>query len=271
MKWTNVALEKIPYDEYSLKSIPSKGSVLRKVQELEKTESSHVSISKLEQIKHNVKTVHPIEVLYPSNVLTMTQSREILDRLATTGVNSHWKYFLLSLGVSPFTLPLGLLPVVPNLPGIYLLYRAWCNWKAWEGAKHLAYLVKEDHLVFKASDALNEAYAGSPKYLVVPSSSSRAEKKTAAKAEISENSLKINGESEKSEENESSSSSSSSTSPTSTTTTTLQEVVILDSLRIEQVTKSIDATQDLSRELARAVHQVEKRMENERKEAANER
>lgn len=164
VRWANVALEKVPYDEYSLKSIPSKSAVLRKVKEMEKEKASHVSVAELEKMKDNVETIHRIQVQYPSNILTQSQSLEIVTRLATKGTATHWKYFLLSLGLAPLTLPIGLIPVLPNLPGFYLLYRAWCNWKAWEGAKHLSYLVKEDHLEFTPSEALNKAYDGCPKF-----------------------------------------------------------------------------------------------------------
>lgn len=53
------------------------------------------------------------------------------------------------------TLPMALIPVVPNVPGFYLLYRAWSNWKAYEGGKHLNYLLKNDQLTFKTQSTLD--------------------------------------------------------------------------------------------------------------------
>lgn len=223
VSWANKALERIPYDEYSLKSIPSKSSVLRKVQK-EEEEYSHVSVAELEKIKHDVAAIQSIEVQYPSDVLTKDQSLEIMSKLASNGVNMHLKYFWISLGLSPFTLPVALLPVLPNLPGFYLLYRAWSNWKAWEGAKHLSYLIKEDHLTFVANQALNKAYVGSPRFLSTIPDKSNLESAPAN-----------------------------------------EEVVILDSQRIKEVATSVEATSELSAELARAVHQVEKKIASEQK------
>lgn len=218
VKWANIALERIPYDEYALKSIPSMSSVLRKIQKEEKEESfAHVSVRELEKIKHDVAAIHSIEVQYPSDILTKDQSLEIMSKLASNGVNMHLKYFWISLGCSPLTLPMALLPVLPNLPGFYLLYRAWSNWKAWEGAKHLNYLVKEDHLHFTPSKALNDAYKGTFKFI---------------------------GNSNASSVNE--------------------ETVVLNPERIEQVATSVDATTELTAELTRAVHQIEKKLATEK-------
>ena len=216
VRWANVALEKIPYDEYSLKSIPSKSRVLKKIED--NNQSAHVSIKHLEKIQHNVDNIHPVEVLYPARVFSQQQSLDIMRRLAVVGEQQHWKYFLVSLGLSPLTLPLSLLPVFPNLPGIYLLYRAWSNYKAFEGAKHLRYLIEQDQLEFKDCASLNESYSSALEAVGAAAANEKAG-------------------------------------------STDHEVVILNRENIKQVEASVEATSELSAELLRAVHQVQKRLD----------
>jgi hypothetical protein len=48
---------------------------------------------------------------------------------------------------------------VPNIPGFYMLFRAWSHWRAYYGAKHLQVLV-EKNLVLPVPDGrLEGAYA----------------------------------------------------------------------------------------------------------------
>lgn len=219
----NFVLERIPYQEYAVKRIPSKRAVLRKIhkgyhnhQNLEES-TTHVSHSELEKIKQSPSPegttpalmVHSINVQYPSCIMTEAQSLQVLSQLATTGVRNHWKYMWVALALTPLTAPMSLLPVLPNFPGYYLLYRAWSHWKAWEGAKHLAYLVDEDHLDFTACTALNAAYKGVPQFT---------------------------GDKEK------------------------EESIVLSPQIIEKVVTGVEATHELAAELARAVRQVEKKI-----------
>lgn len=45
----------------------------------------------------------------------------------------------------PLSLPVALIPVIPNVPGFYLAYRLYCNIKALQGVKNLDYLLETDH------------------------------------------------------------------------------------------------------------------------------
>lgn len=215
----NRVLERIPYDEYSVKLIPSKRAVLRKIQkEIEDDnnekaglQTTHVSAKELDSIKRGQLeevTIYNINVQYPSSIMTEKQSLEILSRLANNGVAKHWKHMWYALGLAPLTLPLSFLPILPNFPGIYLLYRAWSNWRAWEGSKHLKYLVDSGHLNFEECSALNKVCKGFPKYVGKASSE--------------------------------------------------PERVLLTPELTEQLVKELEASHDLSAELTRAVHQTEK-------------
>lgn len=67
----------------------------------------------------------------------------------------------------PLTLPLAILPIMPNVPGFYLMYRAWCSYQALEGAKHRAYLTQTGngaaHFVFEPLEPLDRVYLDTSK------------------------------------------------------------------------------------------------------------
>lgn len=58
----------------------------------------------------------------------------------------------------PFTLPVAALPVLPNLPGFYVAFRAYSHWKALQGATWLSKTIGEEgtegRLRIEASDVL---------------------------------------------------------------------------------------------------------------------
>jgi hypothetical protein len=59
---------------------------------------------------------------------------------------------------SPVTWPFAIIPVVPNFPLFYVLWRAWSHYKAWRGALYLENLLKLGMIVEKPSEQLDEIY-----------------------------------------------------------------------------------------------------------------
>lgn len=60
---------------------------------------------------------------------------------------------------SPLTWPFAIIPVIPNFPLFYVLWRAWSHYKAWKGADYLESLLKLGMIVEKPSKALDDIYA----------------------------------------------------------------------------------------------------------------
>jgi hypothetical protein len=148
--WANSAMEQISYEEWSLKTIPAKHAHLRRT-----AEKQHVSVKEIE--KHSLDTENII-VEYPGTMMTSAQAMDRLKGLSKKGQRYHNRYFWLSAIGAPLTLPMAALPVIPNLPGFYLLFRAWSHWKALEGAKHLSYLVEDNHLSLQDNIRLNKLF-----------------------------------------------------------------------------------------------------------------
>ena len=59
---------------------------------------------------------------------------------------------------TPVTFPFALIPIIPNFPLFYVLWRAWSHYKAWRGATYLESLLKLGIIVEKPSPELDEVY-----------------------------------------------------------------------------------------------------------------
>lgn len=154
--YINKFLSQISWEEDSLKSIPSKSALLR-IAYKKKTDT--VSYLKATEQNTTEAELQDIEFLYPNSIIK--SEKQILNevkQMYQIGQQYHKKQILINLGLFPLTLPLIILPIVPNVPGFYLFYRAYSNFKALQGANHLKYLHEEDHLSLKPSEELNEIY-----------------------------------------------------------------------------------------------------------------
>ncbi|KAM7214329.1 Mitochondrial K+-H+ exchange-related domain containing protein [Rhypophila decipiens] len=138
VNYGNHIFRRIPYEEWGLKSVPPL-SQSRKEAELRGTEK--------------------VEVVYPKSLLAMDKVPKILEKLATEREGLHKKRLLWCFIGMPFTIPVGLLPVVPNLPFFYLAYRAWSHWKALSGGKHIKFLLQKNLITLTPSAIVDEVYA----------------------------------------------------------------------------------------------------------------
>jgi hypothetical protein len=103
--WGNTVQQRIPFEEWGLKSIPSLKSQKR-------TDEAHGT--------------KKIDVLYPGNSLRLEKLPALLRTIATERQEFHRKKMRWSLGIAPFTAPLGLIPmyVAPMLLSSQSIKRA---------------------------------------------------------------------------------------------------------------------------------------------------
>jgi hypothetical protein len=123
-EYGNRGLQRIPYQEWGLKSFPP---LTPQVQ--------------AEELADNKK----FSVFYPENIMKGEDVPKILRRLASERKNLHWKRFWWSMLGLPFTIPFGLVPMsvtllhhddhgllqlrIPNIPFFYLAFRCWSHWR----------------------------------------------------------------------------------------------------------------------------------------------
>ncbi|KAI5296374.1 hypothetical protein KEM52_003363 [Ascosphaera acerosa] len=101
----------------------------------------------------------PVSLLYPGNVVRRGDVLPTLYRMATERQALHRRRVWGSLAASPLTAPIGLVPLVPNIPFFYLIYRAWSHWRALNGSKHLQFLLEQQLLKPASLPALEQFYA----------------------------------------------------------------------------------------------------------------
>jgi len=145
----NQALRRIPYEEWGLKSIPPL-SKRREGEELSGKEK--------------------LEVSYPSTLIDDRTVLEVLKKLGTERKQLHRRLLIWSFVGMPLVAPFALVPIIPNLPFFYLVYRAWSHWRALGGAAHLEFLLKNDLLEPKPSKILDELYSNGRNPFVDPPS-----------------------------------------------------------------------------------------------------
>ena len=93
-EYGNRGLQRIPYQEWGLKSFPP---LTPQVQAEELAEHKKFSI------------------FYPENIIKTDDVPKVMGRLASERKNLHWKRFWWSMIGIPFTIPFGLIPVLVTL------------------------------------------------------------------------------------------------------------------------------------------------------------
>ncbi|EEQ34247.1 hypothetical protein McanMca71_005036 [Microsporum canis] len=131
------ALQRIPYEEWGLKSVPPLSS-RREMEELQARK--------------------PVELLYPKNAIKTSRVLGLLEQLATERQQLHRKRMWWSIVVAPLTAPFALVPVIPNIPFFFFCYRGWSHWRAWGGSKHLEFLLKENLIQPRSLTDLENVY-----------------------------------------------------------------------------------------------------------------
>ncbi|KAJ9484156.1 hypothetical protein VN97_g9229 [Penicillium thymicola] len=138
VRWGNRVQQRIPYEEWALKSIPSFKTQLR-------INGDHGKSK--------------VDVLFPGNAVRLERIQQVVRTIATERQEIHRKRMMWSLIAAPITAPFGLVPVVPNIPFFYLAYRGWSHWRALNGSRHLEILVEKNLLNPISLPELEQLYA----------------------------------------------------------------------------------------------------------------
>ncbi|KAF2472934.1 uncharacterized protein BDR25DRAFT_219477 [Lindgomyces ingoldianus] len=139
----NHALKRIPYEEWGLKTIPAL-TARRKKAIVEGREKYHV--------------------VFPGLYLHRDKVPEILKKLALERQAMHRSKMIWSIVGMPLSAPFMLIPIIPNLPFFYLVFRAYSHWKALTGSKHLEFLLRHNLPTLNPSAELDEVYTAGLMY-----------------------------------------------------------------------------------------------------------
>ncbi|KAH7385476.1 mitochondrial K+-H+ exchange-related-domain-containing protein [Phaeosphaeria sp. MPI-PUGE-AT-0046c] len=139
----NQALKQISFEEWGLKTLPA------------------LTAQRKQSI---VDGKEKYEVLFPGRYLKQEKIFGILEKLAKERQSMHRSKLIWSVVIMPFTAPFMLIPVIPNLPFFYVLYRAYSHWTALKGSRHLEFLLKHNLPTPSPSWALDEVYTAGLMY-----------------------------------------------------------------------------------------------------------
>lgn len=100
----NEVFRRIPFEEWGLKTLPAKS-------------------------KATLEKAGPTSVLYPGSFLDPKRAPGVLKAIALERQGFHKSKLIWSIIAMPFTAPVALIPVIPNIPFLYLVFRAWSHYK----------------------------------------------------------------------------------------------------------------------------------------------
>jgi hypothetical protein len=139
-KYGNQGLQRIPYEEWGLKSFPPL--------------SQTAQADDMAMMADGEK----FEVHYPRNIIKQEEVPLILARLAKERKQLHWTRFMGCLIGMPFMAPFALVPVIPNIPFFYLAFRCWSHWRALKGSDHLDFMLDHRILRFVSTPKIESIY-----------------------------------------------------------------------------------------------------------------
>jgi len=135
-QYGNQFLRRIPFEEWGLKSIPGRKKLAAGEQQSK------------------------VEVAYPAlyQGLQKESLMDVLKRLSTERQGLHKNRLMGSVALMPLTIPVGLIPIMPNFPFLYLAFRAYSHWRALLGSRHLDFLVGSSLITTNPQGTLDSLY-----------------------------------------------------------------------------------------------------------------
>ncbi|PHH75404.1 hypothetical protein CDD82_4458 [Ophiocordyceps australis] len=131
----NHAFRRIPYQEWGLKSITAAAAARNRRGEGDK-----------------------VQLAFPGSIIPVEEAEAVALKLATERLALHRSKMIWCFVAMPITIPFALVPVIPNLPFFYLVYRAWSHWRAILGGKQIRSLVDNKLVELWPSSLLDQLY-----------------------------------------------------------------------------------------------------------------
>jgi hypothetical protein len=161
VKFINKILSNIPWLETCLLSIPSQKFITRKMKQDEfNKDKEQVFVTHEEILEKNIKSneLEMFDFYYPNKLSNMELIMNNFKPEFKSQYELHRKGILTDLLLMPLTIPFAIVPLLPNIPGFYLLYRIYCHIKVIASLKYLVILLKDGHFKFNKIDEIAEIY-----------------------------------------------------------------------------------------------------------------
>ncbi|KAL1950835.1 hypothetical protein VTO73DRAFT_5959 [Trametes versicolor] len=146
-------IDRLEFEELALKSLdPSLGPRLANI----------VHPSGTEKVANTV-----VPLTYPPSVCTspLPHLRTVVEKRTPR----HRKGAIFWLAISPLTAPFAIIPIIPNFPFFFCIWRAWSHYRAYKASHYLEGFLKQGAIVPQTSLELDAIYAKyAPKPLAAP-------------------------------------------------------------------------------------------------------
>ncbi|SOV08344.1 uncharacterized protein UDID_00610 [Ustilago sp. UG-2017a] len=168
-------MDRIEYQEWALKGIdPAMGPHLIHGRAKDENEQDPNEVKSAES---GIPRLDHIPLLYPPSLLNPDRLMKSLNNLTDHRTPHHYRRFWYCVVGMPITIPFALVPVVPNLPFFYLVYRAWSHWKAYKASQYLSNLIGQNRVQPTESKELDAIFS-QPAPIAAPADSTSTEAST---------------------------------------------------------------------------------------------
>ncbi|TFK26862.1 hypothetical protein FA15DRAFT_250927 [Coprinopsis marcescibilis] len=103
-----------------------------------------------------------IPLLYPSSITQGDAALAHLRQYADHRTPIHRRGFLTWLIIAPITAPFMIIPVIPNLPFFFCVWRSWSHYRAYRSSQYLQSLLDQQLIVPEPSAVLDAIYKEHP-------------------------------------------------------------------------------------------------------------
>jgi len=121
-------------------------------------------------ISENNKVPLTMSLVFPPSLISPSEVLSELRAHVEHRIPQHRNGFYLWMLIAPLTAPLKLIPIIPNLPFFFSVWRSWSHYRAYRSSQYLQSLLDYDLIVPEASEPLDEVYKLYPPGTTSPSS-----------------------------------------------------------------------------------------------------
>ncbi|GMM30605.1 Mrx19 protein [Martiniozyma asiatica (nom. inval.)] len=162
----NSFLSRISWVETCFLSIPSHKHITRLVTEDiassdKKLKGQKLSYTQLNQYNLDSKQLANFNMYFPAGLTNPSKIIQSLKPMMIEEQSRHKRALIRDILLLPLTIPIALIPLFPNVPGFFLLYRIWCHLKVMAAVKHFAILWKDKSLDYIPVEGIKELYMDS--------------------------------------------------------------------------------------------------------------
>ncbi|RDB19027.1 hypothetical protein Hypma_014296 [Hypsizygus marmoreus] len=141
-------VDRMEFEELALKGInPSLGP---------KIPNPDAPGDKAEEATMQAQTSIPL--IYPPSINTATTTLDELRTLVAARIPRHRRGFYIWMFVTPFTAPLKIIPIIPNIPFFFCVWRSWSHYKAYRASQYLQSLLDAGIIILEPSPLLDVVY-----------------------------------------------------------------------------------------------------------------